>query len=391
MATRKRNLCPAAGLALTLIATGIFAAPAAQATETSDSTAAAVESYRVKHSAPKAVADDVIADQQVITDILDEQDIEVGTDADVWIDPHDSGQTVNIRTQDHNFATQLTSSKQLKRSDIQLIDSAPVATEEKLSSRERHAAVSKISPNVQGIHTRSSDGALIVETMDSLNDADLSEIAEATGLEMVEAETLDEAPEDSLTIRGGASLGSCTSGFAATFIGEIGFLTARHCPSPLNVYDSATSDNGDSAAATSIFSTYKRNADISFYKVPASGNSLSSTFYGNNGAVTDLGSGPVDVGEGFTLCHRGITTAWQCGETTSIAYQPTWDDACIDDICNAVFVRVDADQEPGDSGGPWVSGSSPAGIHKGGASTWSVYSKLSYALFEDPDDPKLFY
>lgn len=52
--------------------------------------------------------------------------------------------------------------------------------------------------------------------------------------------------------------------------------------------------------------------------------------------------------------------------------------------CQARFVRVAADQAGGDSGGPWLwtngTGTNRAyGIHKGGASTWSVFSKLSSA------------
>jgi hypothetical protein len=343
--------------------------------------AAAVYSYKTKHSTTDAIASAAVSDQRTISEILANEEIELGKDADLWITPEESGQQINVRTSD---------SEDLKISDVNVTTADPLAAEEELSSRQRHAAVSKVSPNVQAMHTRTSDGALIIETLDELNDADIDRLIESTGFAKVEVETLDETPRDSITIRGGAAMGSCTSGFAATYVGEIGFLSARHCSSPHSIFDSPSSTIGDFAPATKMSSTYKRDADISFFSVPSDVNSLSSTFYGSDGASTSLGQGPVEVGEGFTVCHRGRTTGWQCGETTSIVYQPTWEGACIDDICNSTFVRVDANQDQGDSGGPWVSGDSPAGIHKGGGSSWSVYSKLSYAVLES-DDPKLYY
>jgi hypothetical protein len=227
--------------------------------------AAAVYSYKTKHSTTDAIASAAVSDQRTISEILANEEIELGKDADLWITPEESGQQINVRTNDTALISELSDSEDLKISDVNVTTADPLAAEEELSSRQRHAAVSKVSPNVQAMHTRTSDGALIIETLDELNDADIDRLIESTGFAKVEVETLDETPRDSITIRGGAAMGSCTSGFAATYVGEIGFLSARHCSSPHSIFDSPSSTIGDFAPATKMSSTYKRDADISFF------------------------------------------------------------------------------------------------------------------------------
>ncbi len=75
------------------------------------------------------------------------------------------------------------------------------------------------------------------------------------------------------------------------------------------------------------------------------------------------------------------TTGYQCGSVTSITYAPTWSGACPGVTCQPVWVRINAYQLPGDSGGPWfIGGNSAVGIHKGGATdgSWAVYAKMAY-------------
>lgn len=74
----------------------------------------------------------------------------------------------------------------------------------------------------------------------------------------------------------------------------------------------------------------------------------------------------------------GKATDYTYGQITSTSYKPTWSDACSTSACNSTFVSVDAPQAGGDSGGPWYNQTNrPVGVHKGGSSSFSVYSKLA--------------
>ncbi|WP_156374052.1 hypothetical protein [Cellulomonas sp. Leaf334] len=119
---------------------------------------------------------------------------------------------------------------------------------------------------------------------------------------------------------------------------------------------------------------YDSLADLAYFRV-ASHNSLVRGYFRASSTTFQYGA-PGSVAQGSWACHRGKTTGWACGTITSIAYQPP--SSMCGGTCSAVFVVVSAASQPGDSGGPWLVGSTPVGIHKGGNSSIAIYSKLSY-------------
>lgn len=341
-----------------------------------DSTAAAVLDYQEREGVTADLAEDAIVDQQTFSELMRDFDVTPGIDADVWIEPSSGGQSIHVRSGNSSFVSAVTEADTFSVSDV-AIEDGELMTRAHISTDETAETVKAINPSVQGIHIRPSDGALVIETTNALSDSEIEEMRKFTGFDVIETNELDEAESDSITVRGGSFLTSCTSGFAATRGSEIGFYSAAHCGSSQNIWDSPTSQSGSSSPGTRAAYVHNNNGDIGFYRVPAGSNSLSSTFYGANGTAEEV-TGPANVGVGTTVCHRGQTTGWQCGPVTSIAYQPTYDGACPGTTCSAVFVRIDAAQQGGDSGGPWVLGQYALGIHKGGSSSWSIYSQINY-------------
>lgn len=232
------------------------------------------------------------------------------------------------------------------------------------------------TPGVQGMYVRLADGALVVETSDDPAALDMEALNAEVPFSAVVVERVEAASDTALTTRGGVGMSSCTAGFSArngsTYLGV---YAAAHCGTTQSVYTN-TAGTGSSVTGTRSLEVHNANADIGFYRIPV-GNFVSRSIYGASPRrATALGA-PQDVPEGISVCHRGKATGWTCGTITSIAYKPTWAGACPNTTCNPAFVRVSAPTVAGDSGGPWVNGNAPIGIHKGGAATWSVYSKIS--------------
>ena len=185
------------------------------------------------------------------------------------------------------------------------------------------------------------------------------------------------ATGDSAAIYGGVALSDCTAGFTAVATGYVGFLTAAHCSSPQSYWDTPLKTGSSNGSATRRKTSTRTNADISYFSL--TGNSISNRFFTTaegNWVTTGCTAVPI---EGNIVYSYGRTTEYRYGQITSTSYKPTWSDACGTSACNSTFVRVDAPQGGGDSGGPWYNQTNrPVGIHKGGSSTFSVYSKLAY-------------
>lgn len=340
-----------------------------------DATTEAVETYTRNNSTDARTAAAAIEDQAEVVREVNDSGIELGVDADIWIDHEAAVQQVWVRTQHKQVADAFQQLSLSEETSVTVVEDPPIADQVPPLTDEIEAVVRDHAPGVQGMYVRPADGALIVESTDVPADVNTDAIATGSGFSVVIAEQVEPA-SDSILTRGGVGLSSCTAGFSArngsTYIGV---FSAAHCGTSQRVYTN-TAGTGSYVNATRTVQVHNANADIGFYRVP-SGHFVSSSFYGSSSSsATSMGS-PQDVPVGITACHRGKTTGWRCGEITSISYRPTYAGACPNTTCNAVFVRASAQQAGGDSGGPWVNGRSPIGIHKGGGTSWSIYSKIS--------------
>ncbi|WP_162959256.1 hypothetical protein [Micromonospora tulbaghiae] len=387
---RRRTAHKAAALsAATLLA--LAATPTAQAVASSapaDATTAAIEDYARLNNVGIDKATDAIHDQKNVVELISRTGVALGVDADVWIEQDSGGQILRVRTARKDVASAFAELRLSSLTTVSVVDATPISSRRPELTTQVEAAVRQVSPGVQGMYVRTADGALVIETTDSGSGSVAQAVKDRTGFPEVVLKHLQDAGGDSaLTVRGGVAMTSCTAGFSAKNGSAIGYFSAAHCGQTQNIYPN-TAGTGVWETSTRQAQNYGANADIAFYGVAVgTGNSISNTFYGSSSSSPTIVGGPQDVPEGITACHRGKTTGWKCGTITSIAYKPTWSGACPGTTCNSVFVRVSADQAGGDSGGPWVNGSNAIGIHKGGGSGWSVYSKI----YRIPSGTTLYY
>ncbi|NUW44618.1 hypothetical protein [Nonomuraea rhodomycinica] len=204
-------------------------------------------------------------------------------------------------------------------------------------------------------------GTVIVETRSSapLSAQDLLPRAALEAGMHIQVTQVDKVsqPEDKY-IRGGGSLGSCTSGFNLKYIYS---STKRH----------ATAGHCGQSAATRTYSNHSTKGgwtkvnrvwwhigawgDLSYYTVGSK--SPTRTFYHdwNKTRYADDRSPMPSVGT--RICHFGITSGGSCAKVARR-------DVSSGSMRHMVVMDKDI-SEPGDSGGPWYYGGMAYGIHFG--------------------------
>ncbi|MDY5584725.1 MAG: S1 family peptidase [Arcanobacterium sp.] len=248
-------------------------------------------------------------------------------------------------------------------------------------------------PEVMGFYTDTETNTLYIDVNDptleipSLETA-FTELKNVQELEVEEQNTHSSlnivlnytgTASDTANVYGGTAMSRCTVGFTSTYNNQHGFWSARHCShTDLSYYPNLTGAGSPIGKAKLIATSNNRKADIGFYTIETK-NTVLPSFYGESSRKLTAASGVTTVAKGSKVCRRGKTTGYNCGTVVSTNYTPTWPNACITGSCYPNFVLVLAPTDGGDSGGPWFSGNSAVGIHKGGSSKISVYSKLSYA------------
>ncbi|MFE6171389.1 alpha-lytic protease prodomain-containing protein [Streptomyces sp. NPDC056464] len=147
----------------------------------------------------------------------------------------------------------------------------------------------------------------------------------------------------------------CSIGFSVTKDTQQGFASAGHCG------DADDSTTGFNMAEQGTFeaSTFP-GKDMSWVSVNSDWTATPDV-KGEGGQRTQV-TGSVQALVGASICRSGSTTGWHCGtieqHDTSVSYsQGTVDGVTETTVC----------AEPGDSGGPYVSGSQAQGVTSGGS------------------------
>lgn len=160
--------------------------------------------------------------------------------------------------------------------------------------------------------------------------------------------------------RGGMNYSSCTGGFIAKSGSSRYVVTARHCETKPSTYDGATTGP----------TTYTTNRDLR--RTYLSGNHV-ATFRWDWGAYRTVQS----VGNpvfGTLACKFGTTTGSTCATVIATDQCASYDG--YPTFCG--MARVSGYfSEPGDSGGPWFSGTKALAIHSGRWGSGSVGTKIS--------------
>jgi streptogrisin C len=147
----------------------------------------------------------------------------------------------------------------------------------------------------------------------------------------------------------------CSVGFSVTRDAQQGFVSAGHCG---NAGDTTTGYNqvDQGTFQDSVFPGHD-------YSWVATDDDWTATPYvrGAGGANVTV-SGSVEALVGSSVCRSGSTTGWHCGTIQQHDTSVTYPQGTVDGV-----TRTTVCAEPGDSGGPFVSGSQAQGVTSGGS------------------------
>ncbi|MEV4390667.1 S1 family peptidase [Nonomuraea sp. NPDC049607] len=147
----------------------------------------------------------------------------------------------------------------------------------------------------------------------------------------------------------------CTIGFSVTKGSVPGFVTAGHC--------GHTGDLVTSPPGTFQGSSFPVN-DYAWVATP--GHTAQPYVRGPGGSlVTVRGSLPATVGA--SVCRAGPTTGWHCGTVQQHNATITYAQGTVYGL-----TRTNVCAEPGDSGGPFISGGQAQGVTSGGSGNCST-------------------
>lgn len=215
--------------------------------------------------------------------------------------------------------------------------------------------------------------------------------AKAKGVELAEQLghpvriDLIDAPEQDASVRGGATLSTCTSGFVvANSAGTRGILTAAHCGNTQSYSDF----DGTSTTTTFISEILDADQDVQWHTTPQS---EVPEFYADLTTSARVLTGRrlySSTSVGNTVCHRGITSGYSCGSVDSVTYQPTYANACGTVACASTYIRVSGPNlacSGGDSGGPWFNGQTAFGIMKSASFSGAAPGQCNYGTYMSTD------
>lgn len=292
--------------------------------------------------------------------------------ADIWFEVDQERQTLNIRSDDKDVARGLALEQDVNVHQEPSVGDSLTAYVDGSTTQWMQEF-----PNIMGISSDVRDASIYFDVWDSsyvegsvLSGDALGRYSElAVGAPYRISVVIQDRPSGDSN-RGGLRMSTCTTGFSAYNSSySRGLLTAAHC----GYQDWYANGSSTANASTLRASNWGANADIQFRSISV----ITHADYWTGAAYVPV-NGTRTVYPGDYTCGRGKSSGFRCGIISSTTYKPTWSGACNGVVCNSVFVSVPVGQTGGDSGGPWFSAGYAHGIHKGGSSSFSVYSKIGY-------------
>jgi streptogrisin C len=186
--------------------------------------------------------------------------------------------------------------------------------------------------------------------------------AAATGVDpaTVRVAVSDEAPRLLYDVRGGDAVyvpgGRCSIGFSVAG----GFVTAGHC----GVTGHATQGTNQVAQGTFRGSSFPGN-DFAWVAVNSDWVPRGLVNRYNGATVSITGSSVAAIGA--SICRSGSTTGWRCGTIDAMDATARYPEGTVSGL-----TRTTVCAEPGDSGGPLLSGTQAQGVTSGGSGNCST-------------------
>ncbi|WP_405593468.1 alpha-lytic protease prodomain-containing protein [Streptomyces sp. NBC_01092] len=147
----------------------------------------------------------------------------------------------------------------------------------------------------------------------------------------------------------------CSIGFSITKDTQQGFASAGHCG---NAKDSTTGSNM-AAQGTFQASTFP-GKDMSWVSTNSTWTATADV-ESEGGQRTQV-TGSVQALVGSSICRSGSTTGWHCGTIEQHDTSVSYSEGTVDGVTETTVCA-----EPGDSGGPYISGSQAQGVTSGGS------------------------
>jgi streptogrisin C len=274
-----------------------------------------------------------------------------GSYAGAWLSGATSG-TLTVATSDAAAASSITGAgvrAQVVKNSLASLDAAK-------DSLDKAAASAPASAPVWYVDVKTNSVVVLTSAPD-----EAAGFIAASGVDsaLVRVEQSSEAPQTYYDLRGGDAYyinnsARCSVGFSVRRGSTPGFVTAGHC--------------GRAGATTTGFN---RVAQGTFQGSSFPGNDYAWVAVNSNwtpqpwvrgasGNVIVRGSSVAGVGS--SICRSGSTTGWHCGTVQQLNTSVRYSQGTVSGV-----TRTNVCAEPGDSGGPYISGSQAQGMTSGGS------------------------
>jgi streptogrisin C len=244
------------------------------------------------------------------------------------------------------------------------------ATKEALDHAARHGAPTSVSQWYADVRTNS----VVVRASDTAKARAFAETAGA-GSDLVRVVKSAEKPRPYAELRGGDAYyindtSRCSVGFAVTDGTLQGFVTAGHCGVP------GDTTAGHDRSAQGVFQGSSFPGDDYGWVATADGWTATPYVKGSGGAdVTVAGSAQAPVGS--SVCRSGSTTGWHCGTIEQHGVTVQYGQGDVHGL-----TRTTVCAEPGDSGGPYITGDQAQGVTSGGSGNCTTGGTTFYQPVE---------
>ncbi|WP_214466303.1 S1 family peptidase [Microbacterium flavescens] len=171
----------------------------------------------------------------------------------------------------------------------------------------------------------------------------------------------DESQTPAPDARGGMGYAGCTGAFIVRQSTNYFISTARHCLTTPSTYDGASVSTSMSAIAS--------GHDLRRTRLSGSHPATFRWSWGSYRTVKSYGNPTI----GILACKFGVTTGNGCATVVGVDWCAVYEN--FPRFCGLAAMSGIL-TKPGDSGGPWFTGSKALGIHSGRSGASSVFTKI---------------
>lgn len=199
---------------------------------------------------------------------------------------------------------------------------------------------------------------LVLEALAS-STAQATELAQRVGLTEADFEVrvVDVMPTTFATVRGGdayliSARARCSVGFSVTS----GFVSAGHCGTANN----PATTTGGASLGTFSGSVFPGSGDYSYIRGTTANTYSGSINNYSGGSIAVAGS--TVAATGSSICRSGSTSGVFCGTVRALGTTVNYSEGSVTGLTQTTVCA-----EPGDSGGPYYTGSQAQGVTSGGS------------------------